>query len=68
MNQDQTIISISDYTDIREGWRVRAFILPADWNALGRTLAERRNIRTEKAARTYAAELLRRYPGATVQG
>lgn len=44
----------------RGGWRVRAFHMPADWNALGRTLAEQ-NCRTEAAARKLADRYARDY-------
>jgi hypothetical protein len=70
----RTIVSISDNTDIRQGWRVRVFVLPADWNALGRTIAERR-FRSEAAARRWAswatkmvAELHPDLPPAEIQG
>ena len=70
----RTIVSISDNTDIRQGWRVRVFVLPADWNALGRTIAERR-FRSEAAARHWAswatkmvAELHPDLPPAEIQG
>jgi hypothetical protein len=66
MNQDRNVVSVSDNTDIGRGWRVRAFVLPADWNALGRTLAEQR-FRSESAARRYARKLARDYD-AEIQG
>ena len=64
--ESRTIVSISDNTDIRRGWRVRTFILPADWNALGRTIEERR-FRTEAPARRYAEKMAKAH-NATLQG
>lgn len=57
---DQAFVSISDNTDIGEGWRVRAFVLPASWNAVSRTLVESR-FDTEREARIYAADLAEKY-------
>jgi hypothetical protein len=64
---DRVIVSISDNTDIRRGWRVRTFVLPArEWNAMGRTVDEQR-FRTEAAARRYANKMAIAH-NATLQG
>jgi hypothetical protein len=60
----RTIVSISDNNDIRQGWRVRVFVLPA--NAPGRTVVEQR-FRREAAARRWAEEMAEEY-GAEVRG
>lgn len=65
MSEGRNVVSISDNTDIREGWRVRAFYLPASMNELGRTLAERKGIRTETAARALAAKWAADYSAET---
>ncbi len=64
--ESRTVVSISDNTDIRQGWRVRTFVLPADWNALGRTIAERR-FPSEATARRYAKQMAAAH-NASVQG
>ena len=52
----------------RDRFRIRVFSLPVDdWNALGRTLLEEERL-TAKRARLELADLVRAYPGATVQG
>jgi hypothetical protein len=64
MNDDQgqqgrTIVSVSDNTDICEGWRVRCYFLPDNWNALGRTLVEtyhKTDASARKAATAYAQQ------------
>ena len=57
-------ITISNRTDIRQGYRVRCFSLPRhNWNALSYTLAERTGIRTEQEARKLAADWQRQYGG-----
>lgn len=61
------VISLSDNTDIGEGWRVRAFSQSSDWNTLGRTLAETR-FTSRAAAVEYVRDLATKYPGARVQG
>lgn len=60
-------VTVSNRTDIRQGWRVACIGLPDDnWNALGHRVHESAH-RTEAAARkiaaqvavTYKAEILR---------
>ena len=54
-------VTVSNRTDIRQGWRVSCFALPDDnWNALSRRVHESFHA-TEKAARKMAARLAKEY-------
>lgn len=60
---ERKVVSISENTRVsygRRGWRVRTFIMPADWNALGITLDEQW-FRSEAAARKHAARMAADY-------
>lgn len=65
MSEPLTIVSISNNTDIKKGWRVRCFVLD-DPNKLGRTIAED-YFKNEHVARLYAKNLADVY-NATLQG
>jgi hypothetical protein len=61
----QYTVTISNRTDIRQGWRVACIGLPDDdWNALGQRVHESKH-RTEGAARKVAAEVASSW-GATI--
>jgi len=50
-------VTVSDRTDIRQGWRVACIGLPDDdWNAMGQRVHESKH-RTEAAARKEAARV-----------
>jgi len=54
-------VTVSNRTDIRQGWRVSCFGLPDDdWNALGHRVAESTH-RTKAAADKRADELAKAY-------
>ena len=58
--EDETMLKehnvVSIHKDPRRGYRVRAFIMPADWNALGCTIEET-FFRSQNAAKCRAREL-----------